>query len=69
MLHIAFSQSYFAIQARKKELIEDRMRSRCDAAPSAGRTCRVSAPSRLDPVALAPHFLAVCACIMGSSHV
>ena len=26
MVHIAFSQSYFAIQARKKELIEDRMR-------------------------------------------
>lgn len=38
MVHIAFSQSYFAIQARKKELIEDRMRSRCDAALFGGHT-------------------------------
>jgi len=38
MVHIAFSQSHSAIQARKKELIEDRMRSRCDAALFGGDT-------------------------------
>ena len=38
MVHIPFSQSYFAIQARKNELIEDRMRSRCDAALFGGDT-------------------------------